>query len=208
MVRRYRYSPTSPTTSRSCVDSARIPQSSPATTGVPRSPLRRRRCALTCSLESRCWAFRTRLAQRAPPAFPEDCYVAHFQTPGVAETEIEADVASWLRRFNAALPDGTPGWFAAPRHLPDAPLLEWAPELDAITAGFERTGSPARSTASATSPATRRTSPPSTTASADHLHQRRTRQREAALPSSGDALAAGGQTAFRGEAGLTQPPAR
>ncbi len=57
----------------------------------------------------------------APPAFPADFYVGHFQTPGVAEAEIESDVGSWLRRFYAALTDGTPGWFGAPMHLPEAP---------------------------------------------------------------------------------------
>ncbi|HWK27566.1 MAG TPA: alpha/beta hydrolase [Solirubrobacter sp.] len=77
----------------------------------------------------------------APPAFPPDFYVGHFQTPDVAEAEIEADVRGWLRRFYAALTAGTPGWFAAPMHLPDARLPAWAPEdFDAIAAGFERNG--------------------------------------------------------------------
>jgi pimeloyl-ACP methyl ester carboxylesterase len=58
----------------------------------------------------------------------------------VAEAEIESDVGSWLRRFYAALTDGTPGWFAAPMHLPDAPLPRWAASFDAIAAGFERNG--------------------------------------------------------------------
>lgn len=76
----------------------------------------------------------------APPAFPADFYVGHFQTPGVAEAEIEPDVRGWLRRFYAALTDGTPGWFAAPMHLPDAPLPAWVTDFDAIAAGFERNG--------------------------------------------------------------------
>ena len=76
----------------------------------------------------------------APPVFPPDFYVGHFQAPGVAEAEIESDVASWLRRFYAALTDGTPGWFAAPMQLPDAPLPAWAEDFDAIVAGFERNG--------------------------------------------------------------------
>lgn len=76
----------------------------------------------------------------APPAFPPDFYVSHFQTPGVAEAEIEADVRSWLRRFYAALTAGTPGWFAAPMHLPDAPLPDWVTDFEAIAAGFERNG--------------------------------------------------------------------
>jgi pimeloyl-ACP methyl ester carboxylesterase len=76
----------------------------------------------------------------APPRFPEDFYVAHFQTPGVAEGEIEADVHGWLRRFYAALAAGTPGWFGVPMHLPDAPLPEWFPDLDPIAAPFARNG--------------------------------------------------------------------
>lgn len=76
----------------------------------------------------------------APPAFPPDFYVGHFQTPGRAEAEIEADVGSWLRRFYAALTAGTPGWFGVPMQLPDAPLPEWVTGFDAIVAGFERNG--------------------------------------------------------------------
>jgi pimeloyl-ACP methyl ester carboxylesterase len=76
----------------------------------------------------------------APPVFPPDFYVGHFQAPGVAEAEIEADVAGWLRRFYAALTDGTPGWFGVPMHLPDAPLPAWADDFDAIAATFARTG--------------------------------------------------------------------
>lgn len=76
----------------------------------------------------------------APPTFPEDFYVGHFQTPGVAEAEIEADVRGWLRRFYAALTTGTPGWFTAPMRLPDAPLPDWATGFDAIAARFERNG--------------------------------------------------------------------
>jgi pimeloyl-ACP methyl ester carboxylesterase len=76
----------------------------------------------------------------APPTFPADFYVGHFQAPGVAEAEIESDVAGWLRRFYAALTQGTPGWFSAPMHLPDAPLPEWVTDFDAIAAGFERNG--------------------------------------------------------------------
>ena len=76
----------------------------------------------------------------APPQFPPDFYVGHFQAPGVAEAEIEADVRGWLRRFYAALTDGTPGWFGAPMHLPDAPLPSWVADFDAIAATFERNG--------------------------------------------------------------------
>jgi len=73
-----------------------------------------------------------------PPQFPPDFYVSHFQGP--AEREIEADVASWLRRFYAALTNGTPGWFGNPMHLPDAPLPAWVEDFDAIVATFERNG--------------------------------------------------------------------
>jgi pimeloyl-ACP methyl ester carboxylesterase len=73
-----------------------------------------------------------------PPQFPPDFYVSHFQGP--AEREIEADVASWLRRFYAALTAGTPGWFGNPMHLPDAPLPAWVDDFDAIVATFERNG--------------------------------------------------------------------
>ena len=76
----------------------------------------------------------------APPAFPPDFYVSHFQTPGVAEAEIEADTRSWLRRIYAALTDGTPGWFDVPMNLPDAPLPGWITDFDAIAASFERNG--------------------------------------------------------------------
>jgi pimeloyl-ACP methyl ester carboxylesterase len=76
----------------------------------------------------------------APPQFPPDFYVGHFQAPGVAEAEIEADVSGWLRRFYAALTDGTPGWFGVPMRLPDAPLPDWVAGFDAIVAGFERNG--------------------------------------------------------------------
>jgi pimeloyl-ACP methyl ester carboxylesterase len=76
----------------------------------------------------------------APPAFPPDFYVSHFQTPGVAEAEIEADARSWLRRFYSALTDGTPGWFGVPMNLPDAPLPGWVTDFDAIAASFERNG--------------------------------------------------------------------
>lgn len=75
-----------------------------------------------------------------PPAFPPDFYVGHFQAPGVAEAEIEADVRGWLQRFYAALTYGTPGWFAAPLALPDAPLPAWVEHFDAIVASFERGG--------------------------------------------------------------------
>lgn len=74
----------------------------------------------------------------APPQFPPDFYVGHFQAHG--EAEIEADVGSWLRRFYAALSDGTPGWFGVPMHLPDAPLPAWVDDFDAIVAAFERNG--------------------------------------------------------------------
>jgi pimeloyl-ACP methyl ester carboxylesterase len=76
----------------------------------------------------------------APPQFPADFYVGHFQAPGVAEAEIEADVRSWLRRFYAALTAGTPGWFSVPMHLPEAPLPDWVADFDAIVASFERNG--------------------------------------------------------------------
>jgi pimeloyl-ACP methyl ester carboxylesterase len=76
----------------------------------------------------------------APPEFPADFYVRHFQTPGVAEAEIEADVRSWLRRFYAALTAGTPGWFSVPMQLPEAPVPEWVTDFDAIAASFERNG--------------------------------------------------------------------
>ena len=76
----------------------------------------------------------------APPAFPADFYVAHFQTPGVVEAEITRDTRSWLRRFYAALTDGTPGWFGVPMSLPDAPVPAWVPDIDAITRDFERNG--------------------------------------------------------------------
>jgi pimeloyl-ACP methyl ester carboxylesterase len=77
---------------------------------------------------------------RTPPQFPEDFYVGHFQPPGVAEAEIEADVSSWLRRLYAALTDGTPGWFSVPMQLPDAALPAWVEGFDAIVATFERNG--------------------------------------------------------------------
>lgn len=73
-----------------------------------------------------------------PPQFPPDFYVARFQER--VEPEIEADVASWLRRFYAALTDGTPGWFGNPMHLPDAPRPAWVDDFDAIVATFERNG--------------------------------------------------------------------
>jgi pimeloyl-ACP methyl ester carboxylesterase len=76
----------------------------------------------------------------APPRFPDDFYVGHFQAPGVAEAEIEADVRSWLRRFYAALTEGTPGWFGVPMALPEAPLPEWVSGFDTIAAAFERNG--------------------------------------------------------------------
>jgi pimeloyl-ACP methyl ester carboxylesterase len=76
----------------------------------------------------------------APPQFPPDFYVGHFQAPGVAEAEIEADVRGWLRRFYAALTNGTPGWFSVPMHLPEAELPAWVEDFDAIVAGFERNG--------------------------------------------------------------------
>src|SRR5688572_28798750 len=63
-----------------------------------------------------------------PPQFPPDFYVAHFQEP--VEPEIEADVAGWLRRFYAALTDGTAGWFGVPMHLPDAPLPSWVDDFE------------------------------------------------------------------------------
>ncbi|MBE2315927.1 alpha/beta hydrolase [Solirubrobacter sp. CPCC 204708] len=74
-----------------------------------------------------------------PPAFPPDFYVAHFQTDA-AQREIEADIESWLRRFYAALTDGTPGWFGNPMHLPDAALPAWVDDFEAIVAAFERGG--------------------------------------------------------------------
>jgi pimeloyl-ACP methyl ester carboxylesterase len=76
----------------------------------------------------------------APPQFPADFYVGHFQAPGVAEAEIETDVRGWLRRFYAALTDDTPGWFGVPMQLPDAPLPHWVADFDAIVATFERNG--------------------------------------------------------------------
>jgi pimeloyl-ACP methyl ester carboxylesterase len=76
----------------------------------------------------------------APPRFPGDFYVGHFQTPGEAEAEIETDVRGWLCRFYAALTAGTPGWFAVPMQLPDAPLPDWVTDFDAIVAGFGRNG--------------------------------------------------------------------
>ena len=77
---------------------------------------------------------------QAPPQFPEDFYVGHFQTPGVAEAEIEADVRGWLRRIYAALTEGTPGWFGVPMNLPDVPLPGWVEDFDTIVAAFERNG--------------------------------------------------------------------
>ncbi len=74
-----------------------------------------------------------------PPQFPPDFYVAHLQTDA-ARREIEADIASWLRRFYAALTDGTPGWFGNPMHLPEAPLPDWVDDFEAIVAAFERGG--------------------------------------------------------------------
>jgi len=74
----------------------------------------------------------------APPQFPPDFYVGHFQEHG--EAEIEADVRGWLRRFYAALAAGTPGWFGVPMNLPDAPLPPWVDGFDAIVAAFERNG--------------------------------------------------------------------
>lgn len=79
-------------------------------------------------------------AGEAPPQFPADFYVSHFQPPGVAEAEIRADVRSWLRRFYAALTIGTPGWFSVPMNLPDAPLPHWVEDFDTIVASFERHG--------------------------------------------------------------------
>jgi pimeloyl-ACP methyl ester carboxylesterase len=75
-----------------------------------------------------------------PPAFPPDFYVGHFQTPGVAEAEIEADISSWLRRFYAALTDDTPGWFGVPMQLAEATLPAWISDFGAIVAAFERNG--------------------------------------------------------------------
>jgi pimeloyl-ACP methyl ester carboxylesterase len=82
----------------------------------------------------------------------EEFYVSHFQEPGRAEAEIEADVPAWLRGFYAAL-DGSsppaPGWFTVPRggamrdRLPlGAPLPGWITEaeLAVVAAGFERDG--------------------------------------------------------------------
>ena len=79
-------------------------------------------------------------ARAEPPAFPPDFYVGHFQTPGVARPRSRPTSASWLRRFYAALTDGTPGWFGVPMHLPDAPLPAWVEDFDAIVATFERNG--------------------------------------------------------------------
>ena len=79
-------------------------------------------------------------ARRDTAAVPARLLRLHFQGPAVAEAEIEADVASWLRRFYAALTDGTPGWFGVPMHLPDAPLPAWVEDFDAIVATFERNG--------------------------------------------------------------------
>ena len=77
---------------------------------------------------------------KTPPQFRAGFYVGHFQEPGVAEAEIDADVGSWLRRLYAALTDGTPGWFNVPMQLPDAALPTWVEDFDAIVATFERNG--------------------------------------------------------------------
>jgi pimeloyl-ACP methyl ester carboxylesterase len=79
------------------------------------------------------------------PAFPPDFYVGHFQAPGVAEAEIEADVRGWLRGFYSALDGGSPAvpWFQVPMRLPtDAPLPAWLAEaeLETVAAGFARDG--------------------------------------------------------------------
>ena len=73
-----------------------------------------------------------------PPQFPPDFYVSHFQGP--AEREIEADVASWLRRFYAALTDGTPGWFGNPCTCPTRRSRRGSTDFDSIVATFERNG--------------------------------------------------------------------
>lgn len=84
----------------------------------------------------------------------QEHYMSYFQTPGVAEAEIEPDVRDWLRGFYAALagdtqpgPDAPPPVFvtkgggtlrerfpaARPAHLSEA-------DLDVYAAEFERTG--------------------------------------------------------------------
>jgi pimeloyl-ACP methyl ester carboxylesterase len=84
----------------------------------------------------------------------ESFYVDHFQTPGVAEAEIEPDVRGWLAGFYAGLSADTmsdagdaslffiPPGRAMRDRFPAGRRPGWLSEaeLDRLAAGFERTG--------------------------------------------------------------------
>jgi pimeloyl-ACP methyl ester carboxylesterase len=105
----------------------------------------------------------------------EEFYVEYFQEPGRAEAEIEADVRDWLLGFmftasgDAPPPDPAAGTVATVPHgalmkdrfhRPDTmPTWLTDDDVDAYTSEFEHSGSAARSTGTATSIATGRTSP-------------------------------------------------
>jgi pimeloyl-ACP methyl ester carboxylesterase len=76
-------------------------------------------------------------------------YMLYFQTPGVAEAELERDVRSTMRRVLCAISGDGVGMPVQPRHstflesMPDADTLPaWLTpsDVDVYTAEFERTG--------------------------------------------------------------------
>lgn len=79
-------------------------------------------------------------------------YMLHFQEPGVAEAEFDADLRAGLKRCYHALSGAAPGGWTvdAPRGVAFLPLLPDPPdgpldflpdeELDHVVAAFERTG--------------------------------------------------------------------
>jgi pimeloyl-ACP methyl ester carboxylesterase len=73
---------------------------------------------------------RSRPTERWREKFGEDFYMLRFQEPGVAEAELEADVAATMRGMFAGLVEG------------DAPLPDWisADEFDFYAQEFGRTG--------------------------------------------------------------------
>jgi pimeloyl-ACP methyl ester carboxylesterase len=73
---------------------------------------------------------RSRPTERWREKFGEDFYMLRFQEPGVAEAELEADVAATMRGMFAGLVDG------------DAPLPDWitADEFAHYVTEFTRTG--------------------------------------------------------------------
>jgi pimeloyl-ACP methyl ester carboxylesterase len=73
---------------------------------------------------------RSRPTERWREKFGEDFYMLRFQEPGVAEAELEADVATTMRGMFAGLVEG------------DAPLPDWisADEFDFYVREFGRTG--------------------------------------------------------------------